>query len=485
MVCHLGVIRVARCWKDIDGHWRFALWGASQRYYRGDFLPAREGLSCWYIHVALARGKEFGSAGQCGYHPGERLEMGVLVSPPRQHNKMRKEADRIWRVVAIVVGFNLGLLFFFVPETFWDRTPRPKKTPSFLRRASSSIFSHSGSSKKKTNSKSRRASVDATTAPLSDEICPVHGVNTRHNIMLEGENAQQPDIKHAHFVDPEKPIDPDDIKAHVPTTGEIYALTNEKTSRTSLDDYVRRAAVQAEPTVNPEPDHPAAPKTFVQSLRIYSGVLRHESWWKAAVRPVILFAYPAVLWSTVVYSLSVGWLIVLSETVAHIYQEQPYEFTRLQTGLVYLSPFIGGIIGTAVAGKASDIIVRAMCRRNGGVYEPEFRLVMGIPIAITTAIGLMGFGWSAQERDRWIIPTFFFGLISFGCSLGSTTAITFCVDSYRQYASEALVTLNFSKSKSPFCYLIPCLLTGYKKNRYLPRPRFLPLFQSLASGRRF
>lgn len=302
--------------------------------------------------------------------------------------------------------------------------------------------------------------MEATTAP---PLCPVHGVNTgNHNIMLEGQSKQQPDIKHAHFVNPKKPINEDAIEVQVPA-GEFYPLADEKTSRTSLDDYLRHAATepaQAEPMANLEPDYLTAPKTFSQSLRIYSGVLRHESWWKAAVRPIILFSYPAVLWSTVVYSLSVGWLIVLSETVAHIYQEQPYEFTRLQTGLVYLSPFIGGIIGTAVAGKASDIIVRAMCRRNGGVYEPEFRLVMGIPIAITTAIGLMGFGWSAQERDKWIVPTFFFGLISFGCSLGSTTAITFCVDSYRQYASEALVTLNFSKSKSPSRPTIRCLLTG-------------------------
>jgi len=87
-----------------------------------------------------------------------------------------------------------------------------------------------------------------------------------------------------------------------------------------------------------------------------------------------------------------------------------------------------------------------MASKNDGVYEPEFRLVMGVPIAISTVIGLMGFGWSAAERDAWIVPTVFFGIISFGCSLGSTTAITFCVDSYRQYAGEALVTLNFSKN---------------------------------------
>lgn len=154
------------------------------------------------------------------------------------------------------------------------------------------------------------------------------------------------------------------------------------------------------------------------------------------------------------YSLSIGWLIVLSETVSTVYKNrETYNFTSLQTGLVYISPFIGGILGTAVAGKLSDLIVRFMARRNDGVYEPEFRLVMAIPITITTTIGLMGFGWSAQERDNWIIPTIFFGIISFGCSLGSTTSITFAVDSYRQYAGEALVTLNFSKSKYLFTEL--------------------------------
>jgi hypothetical protein len=192
----------------------------------------------------------------------------------------------------------------------------------------------------------------------------------------------------------------------------------------------------------------APPKTYLQSLRPYAGRLCHDNWFSVASRPFILFAYPAILWSAVVYSLSIGWLIVLSESVSTVYKSRDtYNFTSLQAGLVYLSPFIGGILGTAVAGKISDIIVRFMARRNDGVYEPEFRLVMAVPVAISTTIGLMGFGWSAQEHDNWIVPTIFFGIISFGCSLGSTTSITFAVDSYRQYAGEALVTLNFSKSK--------------------------------------
>jgi hypothetical protein len=224
---------------------------------------------------------------------------------------------------------------------------------------------------------------------------------------------------------------------------------------------------------------------YTYYLRPWNGRISQDRWLRVAIRPFILFAYPAVLWSTAVYALSVGWLIVLSEVVSHIYQDrETYNFTALQTGLIYISPFVGGLLGTAVAGKISDIIVQYMTRRNGGIYEPEFRLIMAIPIALSTTIGLMGFGWSAQEKDAWIVPTIFFGLVSFGCCLGSTTSITFCVDSYRQYAGEALVTLNWSKSEHPSQPLI--ILDHYSLTqlwcRCFPRPGLLPIRCRLDGG---
>lgn len=240
--------------------------------------------------------------------------------------------------------------------------------------------------------------------------------------------------------------------------------------------------------VNPYTDYyrsqPA--RTYWQTLRPFSGRILHDNWFKVALRPFILFAYPAVLWSALVYAMSVGWLIVLSESVAEVYRSRDtYNFTALQTGLVYLSPFIGGVLGTAVAGKVSDLIVRAMSRRNDGVYEPEFRLVMAVPVAICTAAGLMGFGWSVEEHDNFMVPTIFFGVISFGCALGSTTSITFCVDSYRQYAGEALVTLNFSKSTFPMTpFRFGSLLTECPSNRHLPRTGLQSFLPRLAYRRR-
>ncbi|KAL4897519.1 major facilitator superfamily domain-containing protein [Aspergillus ambiguus] len=388
-----------------------------------------------------------------------------------------------WRwvfwIVAIIVGSCLACLFFFVPETFWDRTPRPRrgrKRPNIYRTVSDRL----------THSLRGRP----TAAVRLEEPAP------EENVRPEDEMDSVTPVKskkgHVGFVDaPEYPA-PEDEKGGVPEGADSETISHSPaiTGSTVGDSMPPADPEKSDGLLHPpspafaHPSHgsdleagrvpglspartesrdssiattPALrytnrlrelpPVSYTHTLRPWSGRISHDKWVRVAVRPFILFAYPAVLWSTVVYALSVGWLIVISELVAHIYQgKSHYNFTAFQTGLVYISPFVGGLLGTAVAGKVSDIIVKFMTRRNGGVYEPEFRLVMAIPIAVSTTIGLMAFGWSAEEKDHWMVPTIFFGMVSFGCCLGSTTSITFCVDSYRQYAGEALVTLNWSKN---------------------------------------
>lgn len=311
------------------------------------------------------------------------------------------------------------LLFFLVPDTFWDRTPWPKNTldrttstiDGTIEKPESSIYStQSGGPKEGPEDAVHRAASASPSVPSQD----------------------------ANFTE----------KTDTPT-GKINLLEVEKAG--AADGYGERpvsVAVGEHSSISDPESQNMMPNSFKSGFSLYGERQQNVGWWKAAFRPFVLFAYPAVLWSALVYSLSIGWLIVISESMAEVYQHNPYNFSRLGTGLIYISPFIGGLMGTAVAGKLSDFLVNLMCKRNGGIFEPEFRLVMAIPVAISTAIGLMGFGWSADEQDSWIVPTIFFGIISFGCSLGSTTSITFCVDSYREYAGEALVTLNFSKSLS-------------------------------------
>ncbi|VUC36257.1 unnamed protein product [Clonostachys rosea] len=388
-----------------------------------------------------------------------------------------------WRWVffitaAIVAGAGI-LLFLFVPETFWDRTPHRKahKRPNFLRRLSSRHTSHTP------------VHTPTILSPVSHTPPVAHHAPERPGALHVGFAATSDPEKEAPEYSSSQKGDAAPSKVLQLNTKDAVSggtlnpgspveaapthetrLSTPLTRPASAHDGVgpRDGSAISSPIDSFHPDEKGLasrfrqpPKihaythnlkqqparSFAQQLKPFHGRLTNDKWLKAMARPFILFAYPAVLWSSVVYACSIGWLIVISESLSMIYGNPDlYNFTALQTGLVYISPFVGGILGTGVAGKISDVIVKTMSRRNGGMYEPEFRLVMAIPITITTCIGIMGFGWSASLKDHWIVPTLFFGIISFGCCLGSTTSITFCVDSYRQYAGEALVTLNFSKN---------------------------------------
>ncbi|KAL9608556.1 MAG: hypothetical protein Q9167_006617 [Letrouitia subvulpina] len=382
-----------------------------------------------------------------------------------------------WRwvfwIVAIVVGFCFVLMFLFVPETFWDRTPRPhtqSRKPKFKsisgffhqtpheKKSMSSLAGHGASENEKLDVVD--ASMIATTiAERRQQKSTQHHVGFADNIpteekeqnsAAEANDKTESTLGPPRLQIPSEPIDsgtdehrkptPYPVDSRIQTEQDLEAASRlgqrdpspaaiETGSTMSVPVTATMSEKQSTPGVQPYTSYlrnqPA--KTFAQTLRPWNGRLRHENWLKVAIRPFVLFAFPSILWSSLVYSLSIGWLIVLSESVSEIYRSEDYHFSALGVGLVYISPFIGGVLGTAVAGKVSDVIVRLMSRRNGGVYEPEFRLVMAIPITISTCIGLMGFGWSAEEKDSWIVPTVFFGIISFGSSLGSTTSITFAV----------------------------------------------------------
>lgn len=334
-----------------------------------------------------------------------------------------------WRwvfwIVAIVVGFSFFLIFFFVPETFWDRTPRARdrshaRSRSHSPRRQKHFHLPTRHQKKSTEELTGPAATSAVVTPLA--TAPFEHPKKAHKAVHHVGFAD--DLERDSQTDaPQTPRSPPSIHSSPPETprpdyfphvADIAVSDPEKQDQTSGSRSPSSAEagrpldvdqLSEQFSIHYTDYYRTAPaKTYRQSLKPWNGRLAKDKWIKVMVRPFILFAYPAVLWSSLVYALAVGWLIVLSESVAHIYQNrESYNFTALQVGLVYISPFVGGVLGTAVAGKVSDLIVRFMARRNDGVYEPEFRLVMAVPITISTVIGLMGFGWSAEEKDLWIV----------------------------------------------------------------------------------
>lgn len=365
------------------------------------------------------------------------------------------------------------LLFFLVPETFWDRAPVPK---AIIRERKLTFNTNFYSKYVGQTTDGRLAS---SVLGLAGSRRPSRHDHTSHHPENEKIDLDEPAVhSESHLKTdtdaegvlsvPDRPYIPNlkygpshrrsssaPLKTIQPKKREfeppIPAVWSTDPPNWNKRSPSPSSIASAPPTMPSRPNYTHAlrrrpTQSFIQQLKPYNGRLNPDEWLKVTIRPFILLSYPAVAYSSLIYACSIGWLIVISESVAVIYRGSYYNFDAMHAGYVYVGPFVGGVLGTAVAGKLSDVIVQFMARRNDGLYEPEFRLVMMLPVAITTGAGLIGFGWTAEDHDNWLIPTFFFSLVSFGCSLGSTTSITFVVDSYRQYAGEALVTLNICKN---------------------------------------
>lgn len=334
----------------------------------------------------------------------------VLIYDPDRRS-IEKLTDT--RIVAIVVGLCVVLIFFFLPETFWERIPRPHSKSRRTGLANlSRIFHHNAHDDKGPlpagvdgpsdmrrlaigNSASAAGSGRATIAERRQQRNAQHVGFADQAQKKESEDASEKDdadlatdlklhrdddqrrsrkdgnaegasqeisrslspASHrlAAWVEPrgEGPPTPGLHNFNSPfyvaeeKPGTDY-LKNEHEGTEVIAETLGSAGTNGEaaaasaktPVPGPGPQRytthlrtqPA--KTYRQTLKPWNGKLRHENWLKVAIRPFILFAYPSILWSTVVYSLSIGWLIVLSESVSTIFENKAtYNFTPLQVRL--------------------------------------------------------------------------------------------------------------------------------------------------------
>ncbi|KAI8932064.1 hypothetical protein NX059_010951 [Plenodomus lindquistii] len=190
--------------------------------------------------------------------------------------------------------------------------------------------------------------------------------------------------------------------------------------------------------------------TYSRKLRVFQGRLSQESFWKNAWKPVPLIAYPAVLFSTVVYGSYFAWLLTISVLSVSIFSAPPYSLGPAQVGLTNL-PLLGvALIGSPLSGWFADAIAKFMARRNKGVFEPEFRLVLMVPATIFATVGFLGFGISVQQHLPLVWPLFFMSVHSLSVPFASTASLTYVIDCHPRDANQAFVTINFAKAVFTF-----------------------------------
>ncbi|PHH79882.1 hypothetical protein CDD82_2107 [Ophiocordyceps australis] len=191
-------------------------------------------------------------------------------------------------------------------------------------------------------------------------------------------------------------------------------------------------------------------KTFAQNLSLFDGRKTDERYWVLLLRPFPLLLNPAFIWGCLIQGAMIGWTVFIGVIIAFVFVGPPFFWGETKAGYTYTGAFIGAICGFALSGALADSSVRFLTKRNKGIFEPEFRILLVFPMLITGCIGLYGFGLTANDlaagKTSYVVPLVFFGFEVAGMVIGTVASSLYIIDAYREYVVESLSLMIIFKN---------------------------------------
>jgi MFS family permease len=285
------------------------------------------------------------------------------------------------------------------------------------------------------------------------------------------------------------------IGAHNKNNGSTELETDQENKESSYDQQAS-APTNADP-ISVEANNPTPPerKTYLQSLALFDGRKTDENFFTLFFRPFPLIAHPAVLWVSFNLSSSVsllgaetkryfqamliqgtliGWTVFLGVILAAVLLGPPLFYNEVTTGYMYAGAFVGAIAGFLVSFAVADLVPKLLTQRNKGIYEPEFRLVLVLPMVISASVGLFGFGAAADNVLKYgaTVLSVFFGFEVAGMVMGAVASSLYIVDAYRDISIESFTCMMLFKNIFSFALTFKAydwlVLTGNAKGVFFP-----------------
>lgn len=216
-----------------------------------------------------------------------------------------------------------------------------------------------------------------------------------------------------------------------------------------------------------------AKHTFAQKLRMFTGVYTKESFLKMLIRPFGIVFLPAVFYSMMVFSVTIGFLVAVTSNVAPAY-EGTFGFTTQQTGFLFFGALIGSLIGIPAGGQLGDWVADRAARRNGGIREPEHRLPAMIISIITGPLSLVLYGLCIQNRTNWFVGCLGLSLVNFTICAATNITLVYSLDCYKPIAGEVVTATLGGKAMVGFGL-------GFGTNLWVDNEGYLNAYGEMAS----
>ncbi|KIW00319.1 uncharacterized protein PV09_08206 [Verruconis gallopava] len=160
------------------------------------------------------------------------------------------------------------------------------------------------------------------------------------------------------------------------------------------------------------------------------------------MRIIRLLRYPNLLLTDFAAGLLAFSQYGLLASPRHIFLSEYHLESPLTSGLFFLSPATGLLLGTLIGGRFSDRTVRKWIQRRNGLRLPQDRLRSGFPSwFILIPIAYLMFGWGVQYQIgglAWPIVTAFF--TSVGILSAFAGVNTYCAEVFPNSRQEAIAT---------------------------------------------
>ncbi|KAF1931333.1 MFS general substrate transporter [Didymella exigua CBS 183.55] len=199
--------------------------------------------------------------------------------------------------------------------------------------------------------------------------------------------------------------------------------------------------------------------TRASTVAMTKSVLTHLN--QTFVQPLTILAwlrYPPVLLTVYYASITFGSLYILNISVQATFSAQPYGYSTLIVGLLYIPNSAGYLLASLFGGRWIDNIMHREARKAGRydekgklVLRPEDRMQENAWIAAILWPGaLIWYGWTAEKGVVWIVPmiaNFFFGV---GSMLIFSLVSTMLTEFMPKRAASGIALNNFLRNICSF-----------------------------------
>lgn len=170
------------------------------------------------------------------------------------------------------------------------------------------------------------------------------------------------------------------------------------------------------------------------------------------LRPIrLLFLHPMILGLGSFMAFTYGFMYLMLVTFPRIY-EGSYGFSVGITGLMYVPMGVGYILGIIVWTFTIQKIYLGLTARNGGVAKPEYRLPCLVFSGIGLPVGLILFGWSAEKKLHWIVPSIGTSIFAFSFIAVFQTIQNYLIDMNPRFSASSIAAAAVFRSLFGFSF---------------------------------